>query len=260
MVEAKRGKGRGKKGTKGKSTKGNHATENSQKVEKSLGTIEKDSGDIHIAQKHCRNKFDPKNKKAKGQSLLDFAHDLFTQEIDIDNIPQIGVAEKNKKWYTRDTRRTLVYKALGIDDIPCEKRKWDGEFDKKLSGEVDATYKDFKTDAAGVKKFRREFAKKKLNADWDSKDNQILYIPREAIGWLIGTGGEVIRKTQNFNRVWISIISDPKDVLDCDLVPMRVKPRKSAKNPRVKKAMSETMKYVNWYMALANEPAFYDEK
>ena len=58
--------------------------------------------------------------------------DLWTGKISVTNLPKIRVAKRNDQYYSSDSRRVFMFKALGIETIMAEEIKWMAEFDNKL--------------------------------------------------------------------------------------------------------------------------------
>ena len=58
--------------------------------------------------------------------------DLWSGKISITNLPKIRVAKRNDQYYSSDSRRLFMFKALGIETIQVEEIAWMAEFDNKL--------------------------------------------------------------------------------------------------------------------------------
>ena len=57
---------------------------------------------------------------------------LWIGRLKVDDIPKIRVAKRQQMYYSIDSRRLFMYKALGIEKINVDEVEWMEEFDSKL--------------------------------------------------------------------------------------------------------------------------------
>jgi len=176
-----------------------------------------------------------------GRTLLETAYDLFTlskkpvaikrddikKHLKDSEIPTVAVAlrpPKNTVWYARDNRRLFIFQMLRLKSVPCIEDKWKGNYDYKLKHFDTIIPKEQRHyHSSDVSKFRNDFKQHLVKKANESGD--MLYIPRETVGYVIGNEGLTIKRKKWEYNVAIKIPRRPKQVENFDLVPMYIEDR-----------------------------------
>ena len=122
-------------------------------------------------------------KFTDGTPLFQTMFNLWIGKIKIEDLPKIRVGKKKDKYYSIDSRRLFMYKALGIENIIVTEIEWMEEFDSKLGqnpmlSEVEKRflsddYSSFRKDFVDYLRFH-EFKSKSMDDDFHQK---IICIP-----------------------------------------------------------------------------------
>lgn len=107
-------------------------------------SLELDVADILFTQTHVRASFN------NGTPLIDTALAMNRGELHSTDFPKIGVSRhpENGKYYSRDNRRLVLFKALEIETVLCEEVKWFWDFDDKLNDPTLVRYPELETKTA----------------------------------------------------------------------------------------------------------------
>lgn len=167
-----------------------------------------------------------------GATLLQTAYELFVKSMDPLDLPKICIANREDntatpasitQYYSRDSRRLMIFKMLRLPTVPCAWAYWKGDWNYRLENRdrlVPPEERHYTTDDAGVAKFRADFIDF-LQAKAAARGN-MLYVPRGTVGFILGSQGRSQIKMEEEYGVKITAPRRAVQSNNFDVVPIFV--------------------------------------
>lgn len=128
-------------------------------------------------------------------SLLTAMQQIFDGYLNIEDFPRIRIASRGNKespgyFYTCDNRRLLLFKIRRVKEVSVKWIQWTSEFDAKLCQNIRFHPQTrVMANTEGINAFRKVFVKLLFETSAENHDHSLLYIPKETVGYVIGTQG-----------------------------------------------------------------------